>query len=497
MNTCRLFLATLLLGVIGLAPAHAEDEPVASKLPTAKGLRFLRLNRHGAEEWLRLKDRAVVIRVPGGTYLQRPYEGTGEFEDPKPAYVSSFFIDKYEVTNRQVALYLNREVPPPPPVEPKSSHPKLRIGEKPLPRWRPIHADADWEDRSPPGRHGPRASPQPVPGREHHPATLATGFGALDYAAWVGGRLPHLTEWEKAAGGAEGRVFPWGDAKPDATRANFGRPAARGTVRVGSYLGGASPYGVLDMAGNVYERVYAPGRKDPVMIKGGSWLSPHPLNLRVLDMCVQPMGVAERSIGFRVVTEDPEPDRPTYVPLAGLALRLALDFSEAMEEARERKVPLFLSLHYDTCGQCDRMRAEMMRDPKFIAFVNEHLVMLVGHSAGDAARYAMKEDSKERPVFYPGLDETDLHSIFRRGLNVVVDFTVSPGNFLLDPNKVRPAADADAHLVEAASLSKWGNDVDGYIEAFKRAQKTMRERYGKPMARKAWLATQEDDADED
>ncbi|MDJ0974208.1 MAG: SUMF1/EgtB/PvdO family nonheme iron enzyme [Planctomycetota bacterium] len=491
MNACRLFLGTLLLCLMGVhsTPSSAGEEPTAPKLPTVEGLAFLRVNEQGAEEWLRLKDRAVMIRVPSGTYLQRPYEGTGEFLEPKAVEVKSFFIDKYELTNDQFSGFVAEtiSVPPPPDAEPASPGPRL---------WRRIDRDPEWISIRPRQAHAPAAAYVPLTDRERHPVTIATGHGAVAYAKWVGGRLPQLTEWEKAASGPKGLLFPWGDAKPDATHARFGRPKAVGPVPVGSYRGGTSPYGVMDMAGNVYERVYAPGRKDPVVIKGGSWLSPHPLNLRVLDMCVQPMGVAERSVGFRVVMDDPEPDRPTYKPPKQPMLRLGLDFSEALEEARERNVPLFLSLHFDTCGQCDRMRAQLMRDPAFIAYVNEHLVMLVGHHAGDAAMYALKEDPAERPVFYPGLDETDLHSIFRRGLNAVGEFSVSPGNFLMDPYKVRPASDPDAFLVPEAALSKWGNDVEGYIAAFRRAQAEMKKRYGVPVSRATWLAVQADEEDE-
>ena len=474
---CLVTLLSLLAG--GAWAGEQEESPPSPDQPAAPQLRFLRVNEHGTEEWLRIKDKAVMLRIPGGTYAQRPYERAETSEDPKPVHVKSFFIDKYEVTNEQFAPLLARmwDVPPPPP---ESRPPYVWLND-------------EWLAGESPGMHDPGPHFYTLrPGRERYPVTVATGRGAVEYAKWVGGRLPTLAEWEKAAGGPKGRVYPWGTAKPDRTRANFGHGMKGETLPVGSFHAGASQYGALDMAGNVYERVYAPGRKDPVVIKGGSWASPHPLNLRVLDMCVQPMGVADRTVGFRVVMDDPEPDRPLRTRAKGPQLLLRTDFSEAIEEAQARNVPVFLSLHLDTCGQCDRTRAQLFRDKRFVEFANEHLVVLVGQDPGDAS-LGIVRSGEDLPSPYKGIARTALQQIYRQGLRVVGAFQISPGNFLLDPHAAKPGAGSAAMLVEERSLSKWGNDVHGYLSAFERARSLMRKRHGAPKARAAVETPGEDE----
>ena len=118
------------------------------------------------------------------------------------------------------------------------------------------------------------AAPPHWPAPSDHPVTFVDWHEASAFCAWVGGRLPSEAEWEKAACGTDGRTYPWGEEE-DEGRAAVGAGLKRGsTSPVGSHPDGASPYGLQDMAGNVWEwksAEYPPGER---VLRGGSFASP-------------------------------------------------------------------------------------------------------------------------------------------------------------------------------------------------------------------------------
>ncbi len=205
-------------------------------------------------------DPVPMVTIPAGEFLMGNPEGTGR-EDERPqrsVYLDEFAIDQVEVTNERYMVFVKA------------------IGH-----------------RTPPNPYG-TGPLQSIKGIEQLPVVQTTWYDAKAYCSWAKKRLPTEAEWEKAARGTDGRLYPWGNDPPTAKRANIDREwEDEHTLHaVGSLPDGDSPYGVKDMAGNVREWVsdwydadyyqHAPNRnpqgpdKKGVVrsIRGGSWHSP-------------------------------------------------------------------------------------------------------------------------------------------------------------------------------------------------------------------------------
>jgi eukaryotic-like serine/threonine-protein kinase len=169
--------------------------------------------------WTSPVDGMVLVSVPAGEFLMGATDADSQADSSeKPqhkVYLDAFWIDRTEVTAGQYAKCV-----------------------------------AAWKCRKPPRCTGA--------GKDDHPVTCVTWQDAANYCAWAGRRLPTEAEWERAARGTDGRKYPWGNEAPDCARANYAGKdggCVGGMAAVGSYPAGASPYGALDMAGNVWEWV--------------------------------------------------------------------------------------------------------------------------------------------------------------------------------------------------------------------------------------------------
>jgi formylglycine-generating enzyme required for sulfatase activity len=193
---------------------------------------------------LKTEDGAEMVLVPAGEFLM----GSEDRDNEKPrhrVHLDAYYIDKVPVTNAHYERFVQATG-----------------------RRAPLYGKySEWN-----------SSTQPVVG--------VSWYDAEAYCKWAGKRLPTEAEWEKGARGTDGRKYPWGD-QWDPSRANAENKLGK-TAPVGSYPGGASPYGALDMAGNVWQWVadwYAkdyyqgspernptgPSSGTAKVLRGGSW----------------------------------------------------------------------------------------------------------------------------------------------------------------------------------------------------------------------------------
>jgi formylglycine-generating enzyme required for sulfatase activity len=203
-----------------------------------------------------------MVRIPGGHFIfqvtgteieggdnpgvdvQYPWEDTPRRFHERSMEVAPFFIDKYPVTNVQFKQFLD------------ATHYAPRD---------PLNFLRDWKNGN---------FPQ---GWENRPVTWVALEDARAYAKWAGKRLPHEWEWQFAAQGTDGRLYPWGNVWQPA---NVPIPAADhdmpGPDPVDAHPAGASPYGVMDMVGNVWQWTdeFTDEHTRAAILRGGEYYQP-------------------------------------------------------------------------------------------------------------------------------------------------------------------------------------------------------------------------------
>jgi iron(II)-dependent oxidoreductase len=241
-----------------------------------------------------------LLTVPAGTFVMGDPMGEAD-EAPREVRVGAFRIMRHEVTNGQYAAFVAA-------TGYRSDAEKAGTGFVWNGRWREV-AGVNWQ--------APSDAGTPTEGVADYPVVQVSARDAAAFCAHYGRRLPTEEEWEYAARGTDGRRFPWGDAPPhhgsEPARTNFGTmaccapDAADGywkTAPVGSYPAGASPFGVLDMAGNVWEWTATafPGRPDERAIRGGGWGN-NPYCLRASYRHGNPPHFSLDMVGFRCAAD--------------------------------------------------------------------------------------------------------------------------------------------------------------------------------------------------
>lgn len=223
------------------------------------------------------KDKSTMILIPAGKFiygmnkpkrdsiiksLNNPLLQIFNYEFPESKkYLNSYYIDKYEITNKQYAQFLK-----------ETGHRKPKY----------------WSTRL-----------------YNQPDQPVVGIGWADaekYAEWAGKRLPSEEEWEKAARGTDGRIWPWGN-KSNGDNYNGSSQGNYAPMAVGSFPAGASPYGLMDMAGNVYEMTTGSWGVAGKAMRGGSYLNSGAYTRTMFRWAMDDEENGAEYLGFRCVMD--------------------------------------------------------------------------------------------------------------------------------------------------------------------------------------------------
>ena len=219
-----------------------------------------------------VKNDKDMVLIPSGEFMMGSQTGEDREKPLRKVYLPDFYIARYPVTAVEFEVFV-KETGYRTEAEKRGSGWVYREG-----KWAEVKG-ADW-------RH-PSAPQSGIAGKQRHPVVQVSWDDAVAYAKWAGKRLPTEAEWEKAAHGKDGRTWPWGNEWVDG-KCNTEEAGVGNTTPAGRYSpAGDSPYGVADMAGNVwewtadwYDRYPGSSFKDDGfgrkyrVLHGGSWYRP-------------------------------------------------------------------------------------------------------------------------------------------------------------------------------------------------------------------------------
>ena len=250
-------------------------------------------DRRQSKTNVRWQDGMEMVYVPEGEFTMGSTDSDARDEESpvREVRLDAYWIDKYEVSNAQYQKCVNAGKC----TEPGSTVSWIRAS---------YYGNTEYDD---------------------FPVITVNWHQAKAYCEWVGGSLPTEAQWEKAARGTDARKYPWGVESPNCERANYSPDWSNNvkcvgdTERVGTYPAGASPYGAMDMAGNVWEWVldwYGPydeaetnNPEGPAsgynrVMRGGSWINYSRLIRSTYRGVYDPASKGE-DIGFRCVLPEP------------------------------------------------------------------------------------------------------------------------------------------------------------------------------------------------
>ena len=264
-----------------------------------------------------------MVFVRAGEFIMGSPEGEGlDNEHPqRTVYLDAFYISKYEVTNEQFSQFVDATG---------------YTTDAETAGWGWAWTGEDWEEVEGADWRHPSGPGSSIEGKMDHPVVQVSWNDADAYCQWAGVRLPTEAEWEKAARGAYGREYPWGNSAPDGSKLNYCDVNCElawkdssvddgytDTAPVGHYEAGKSPYGAYDMAGNVWEWVadwydpeyyskapdrnpQGPDSEERRVVRGGSW-SGYQGDARCADRYGGAPDVRISYFGFRVAASPGSP----------------------------------------------------------------------------------------------------------------------------------------------------------------------------------------------